>query len=80
MNFIISLLAKVSGWKSILGYLIAQFAGTQPLLMAAWVAWLANKQDPQATANLVGQLLLAGGLFLRFIKNIKSIAAGKAPA
>lgn len=72
MSFINKFLAKISGWKAIAGYAIAQIAGTQPLLMAAWVAWLANKGDPDAVANLVGQLALAGGLLHRFIKNIKS--------
>lgn len=72
MSFISKLLAKFNGWKAILGYAIAQLAGTQPLLLAAWVAWLANKGDPTAVANLVGQLALAGGLLHRFIKNIKS--------
>lgn len=72
MGLINKLLKKFDGWKTILGYLIAQVVGSQPLLMAAWVAWLANKGDPDAVANLVGQLALAGGLLHRFIKNIKS--------
>lgn len=72
MGLINKLLKKFDGWKTILGYLIAQVVGSQPLLMAAWVAWLANKSDPDAVANLVGQLALAGGLLHRFIKNIKS--------
>jgi len=72
MKFIKKFLASINGWKALLGYAIAQLAGTQPLLMAAWVAWLANKGDPDAVANLVGQLALAGGLLHRFIKNIKS--------
>lgn len=72
MSFINKLLKLANGWKAIAGYAIAQLMGTQPLLMAAWVAWLANKNDPDAVANLVAQLALAGGLLHRFIKNIKS--------
>lgn len=66
------LFKKLDGWKSILGYLILLVGGSNPLLGAAFAAWMANKQDPQAITNLIGQLTLAGGLFLRFIKNLKA--------
>lgn len=72
MGFILKIFKRFEGYKAILGYLIAQLAGSQPLLMAAWIAWLANKHDPQAIADLVAQLALAGGLLHKFIRNIKS--------
>ena len=74
MSFLSGLFGKLNGWKSIVGYLVAQVAGSQPLLMAAWVAWLAAPKDPQAILNLLGQGVLAGGLLHKLIKNlIKSI-------
>lgn len=60
----------LDGWRSILGYVIAQVAGSQPLFMAAWLAWLAAPKDPQAIANLLGQAILAGGLIARLVKNL----------
>lgn len=74
MKFLSFLWNKSSNWKSIVGYLIAQVAGSQPLLLAAWVAWLAAPKDPQAILNLLGQGVLAGGLLHKLIKNlIKSL-------
>lgn len=75
-GFINKLFAKVDGWKAILGYLIAQFAGSYPMLMVAFTAWVANKSDPQAVANLIAQLTLAGGIFHKFIKNVKNMSKG----
>lgn len=76
----LALFSKLNGWKTILGYLVAMVAGSQPLLGAAFAAWMANKQDPQAITNLLAQLAVAGGLFHKFIKNVNAIGAGKSPA
>ena len=76
MKFINALLGKLSGWKTILGYLIAQFAGSYPMLMVAFTAWMADKSNQQAIENLVGQLILAGGVFHKFIKNVKNMSRG----
>jgi hypothetical protein len=80
MSFLNTLFAKLSGWKTLLGYLIAQFAGSYPMLFDAFVAWKSNPGDVQAIMNLIAQLAMAGGLFHVFIKNLKKMAKGQLTA
>jgi hypothetical protein len=69
-RFLANILGKLDGWKSILGYVLAQIFGDMPMLLAAINGFIANPKDPQAALNLVAQLVLAFGLSHRAIKNI----------
>lgn len=69
-RFLANILGRLDNWKSILGYLLAQFFGDQPMLLAAINAFIANPKDPQVALNLVAQLVLAFGLSHRAIKNV----------
>lgn len=64
------LIANLDGWKSIIGYLLAQILGDFPLVLTAIQSWLANPSDKQALANVIAQVVLAFGLSMRLIKNL----------
>lgn len=69
-RFLANILSRLDGWKSILGYILAQIFGDMPMLLAAINAFIANPKDTQAALNLVAQLALAFGLSHRAIKNV----------
>lgn len=64
------LLRYLDGWKTIIGYLLAQFLGSYPLLLTAAKELLANPEDKQKLYNFVAQLVIATGLTARVFKNI----------
>lgn len=64
------ILKYLDGWKTIIGYLLAQFLGSYPLLLTAAQELLADPQDKQKLYNFVAQLVIATGLTARLFKNI----------
>ena len=63
------MLAKLNGWKSILGYLLASVASGAPMLLPAVKAALATHSVVDIS-NAAGQLLLALGLAHKAWKNV----------
>lgn len=74
MSVIINLISKLSGWKTVIGYLLLQLPllNDNPMLKGATDAVLS---DPSAAnlAALVAQLLLAFGVLHRIEKNLREI-------
>lgn len=70
---IVGLFDYVNGWKTIIGYAIAQIAGSYPLVAGAFAAWKLAPHDPQAIANLIAQLTLVGGVGHKVIKNLQGL-------
>lgn len=64
------ILKYLDGWKTIIGYLLAQFLGSYPLLLTAAQELLADPQNKQKLYNFVAQLVIATGLTARLFKNI----------
>ncbi len=64
------LLELLDGWKTVIGYLLAQFLGSYPLLLTAATALLSDPQNKQKLFDFVAQLVIATGLTARVLKNI----------
>lgn len=77
LNLILTLPARINGWKTILAYVVAQVSGTYPMLLAAYVAWQAAPSDAQAISNLIAQLGLAVGVGHKLVKNLRSLLRGE---
>lgn len=63
------LLKYLDGWKTVIGYLLAQFLGSYPLLLTASQELLEDPQNKQKLFNFVAQLVIATGLTARVFKN-----------
>lgn len=73
MGFLRKLLKSVDGWKTTIAYILLNipYVGAYPMLKGALQDVIANPGSEAAWANLVAQVLLAGGVFHRVVKNFK---------
>jgi hypothetical protein len=73
MNLIAKLITKLSGWKTIIGYVLLNlpFVTGNPMLKGAMQEVLNNPSSEVAWANLMAQAVLAVGIIHRVLKNLR---------
>lgn len=68
------LLEKLSGWKTVLGYIAVHIFGAYPLVIGSFQKFLADPSKENA-AEFIAQLILAFGVLDRVLKNVKKATA-----
>lgn len=62
--------AKLQGWKTVIGYILANVLGAYPTILQAAQEVL-NEPSRQNLINLAVQILMVVGISSRILKNIK---------